>query len=280
MSLTPYYEDEQVTLYNADCVTALEALPTGSVQCVVTSPPYDNLRSYKGYSWDFERTAQQLHRVLCVGGVLCWNVNDSVVDGSETLTSCKQKIYFNEQCGFRIHDTMIYEKVNFSHPEKVRYHQVFEYVFILSKGSPRVFNAIKDKPNTWAGTGTFGVNTHRERDGEMTERKRNIIEPFGMRGNVWKGKTRGQEDICEKLEHPAMMPVWLANDLILSWSKEGDTVLDPFLGSGTTCTVARSLGRRSIGIDISEEYLKMAVSAKIQPAKAEAQKVGQLELIA
>lgn len=235
----------------------MKPLPDGSIQLVVTSPPYDNLRTYGGHSWDFENTARQLTRLLCDGGIICWNVGDSVVDGSETLTSCKQKIFFREECGLRIHDTMIYEKSNFGQPERSRYHQLFEYVFVLSKGKPRCFNPIKDKPNAWAGTGTFGRNTLRESDGTMGERKRNIIEPFGMRGNVWRGNTRGQEDCCDGVSHPAMMPKWLARDLILSWSNVGDTVLDPMAGSGTTATEALALGRKAISIEVNGDYVPL-----------------------
>lgn len=237
-----------------------DVLPTieaGSIHCSVTSPPYDNLRSYKALTWDdFEIVAHELYRVLCDGGVLCWNVNDSVVNGGETLTSAKQKIYFAERVGFRVHDTMIYEKNNFAHPERVRYHQMFEYVFILSKGEPRCFNPIKDKRNTYAGTGTYGKNTATQRDGSKIERKRNLIAEFGMRGNVWCGRTAGQENICEELVHPAQMPLWLARDLILSWSNPGDTILDPMAGSGTTGEGAEMLGRSSILIDVEPRFAK------------------------
>lgn len=242
---------------NLDSVVALQTLPAESVQLVVTSPPYDDLRTYGGHAWDFEATARELARVLCPGGVVCWNVGDSVVDGSETLTSAKQKIFFREQCGLRIHDTMIYEKSNFGHPEKNRYHQLFEYVFVMSNGRPRVFNPICDKANAWAGTGTFGINSMRQRNGDRKVRERNIIREFGMRGNVWRGKTRGQEAICEKLEHPAMMPGWLARDLILSWSNAGDLVVDCFAGSGTTGREAIANGRRAWLNDINAEYLRM-----------------------
>lgn len=248
---------DRLTILQGDALEMLRTLPAESVHCCVTSPPYDNLRTYGGYSWEFEGIARELFRVLVAGGVLCWNVNDATVDGSETLTSCKQKIFFREQVGFRVHDTMIYEKLNFSHPESSRYHQMFEYVFVLSKGSPRVFNPIKDKPNIWAGSGTFGKNTLRESDGLMKERKRNIITEFGRRGNVWTGRTRGQEEVCGSLPHPAMMPKWLARDLILSWSDPGETVLDPMCGSGTTLTEAIQTGRRAIGIELNPEYVQL-----------------------
>ncbi len=158
--------DDFLTLLEGDAVANLRTLETGSVQCVVTSPPYDALRTYGGFTWDFEATAKELYRVMCDGGIVCWNVGDSVVDGSETLTSAKQKIFFREQCGFRIHDTMIYEKTNFAHPETSRYHQLFEYVFILSKGSPRVFNPLMDRKNIYAGQGPYGKNVFRERNGK------------------------------------------------------------------------------------------------------------------
>lgn len=245
-----------------DSVRVLPTLEASSVQCCVTSPPYDDLRTYGGIKSftfdDFCIVAKELYRVLCDGGILCWNVGDSVVDGSETLTSSKQKIFFREQCGFRVHDTMIYEKVNFGHPEKSRYHQLFEYVFILSKGEPRCFNPIKDKRNIYAGTGTWGKNTVRERDGTMTERPRNLISEFGMRGNVWRGKTSGQEHGSIESVHPALMPHWLARDLIESWSNPGDLIIDPFFGSGTTGKAADLLGRQWLGIELNPEYAKLA----------------------
>jgi site-specific DNA-methyltransferase (adenine-specific) len=253
------WQDPYVTQHQGDCLEVLATLPEESVQTCVTSPPYDNLRTYQGFEWDFENTARELYRVMCKGGVAAWNVGDSVVDGSETLTSAKQKIFFVEQCGFRLHDTMIYEKCNFSHPEKTRYHQVFEYVFILSKGAPRCFNPICDKPNSTAGAvGNFGVNTFTERDGSKSERTKKLKAEFGMRGNVWKGKTAGQETVCAELLHPAQMPEWLARDLVKSWSNEGDLVLDPFSGSGTTLAVAKSLGRKALGIELSAKYCELA----------------------
>lgn len=249
-----------LTLSLNDSVSALRELPDACVELVVTSPPYDNLRTYGGHSWDFEGTASELYRVLCAGGVLCWNVGDECVDGSETLTSFKQAIHFKEACGFRVHDTMIYQKLSFSHPEQVRYHSVFEYVFVLSKGKPRCFNPIKDKPNATAGRPALGVNTFSRPDGSRHVRatQGGVSADWGMRGNVWKGKTRGQEEMCEAKAHPAMMPKWLARDLILSWSNPGDLVADPFAGSGTTGREAIANGRRTWLNDVNAEYLKMA----------------------
>lgn len=240
-----------------DALVELGKIPDESVQCCVTSPPYDNLRTYGGCSWDFKGIAMQLFRVLCPGGVLCWNVGDSVVDGSETLTSFRQAIYFKDVCGFKVHDTMIYEKTNFGHPEKSRYHQLFEYVFILSKGSPRCFNPIKDKRNAWAGHGPFGVSTMRNANGEQIQKQRNIIAEYGMRGNVWRCNTAGQENVCCPINHPAVMPFGLCRDLILSWSNVGDTVLDPMAGGGTTGRAALEFGRKAILIELNPKYIEL-----------------------
>lgn len=245
-----------LTVLHGDCVERLRRLKRGCVQLCVTSPPYDQLRTYGGFAWDFEKTAMQLYRVLCEGGVVCWNVGDSVVDGSESLTSAKQKIFFREKAGFRIHQTLIYQKRNFSHPDAARYHSCFEYVLVLSKGVPRTWNPIIDRRNITAGcAGSLGVNTFTETDGSKSERQKQFNTEFGKRHDVWLGNTRGQEEMCERLPHPAMMPKWLAHDLILSYSNAGDTVLDPLAGSGTSGAQALELGRKAILIELKDEYI-------------------------
>lgn len=255
-----------VKIIQGDALVVLKEFTDESVELIVTSPPYGDMRTYGGNcTWNFGRIATELYRILCDGGVLCWVVNDQVSNGGESLTSCKQKIFFVEQCGFRIHDTMIYQKRNFSHPERSRYHQVFEYVFVLSKGAPRVFNPIMDRKNLTAGcVGNLGVNTFTERDGSKSVRSKKVTKEFGMRHNVWLGNTRGQEEMCIELKHPAMMPKWLARDLILSWSNPGDTVLDPFAGSFTTCFEAEKVGRSAIGIELNPDYVSAASFASAQ----------------
>jgi DNA modification methylase len=248
------------TILQGDCVERLQEIPDGSVQLGVTSPPYDNLRTYGGFTWDFEKTALQLYRVLCDGGILCWNVGDSVVNGSETLTSAKQKIFFREEAGFRIHDTMFYEKANPANPSDAqgRYNQCVEYIFVLSKGRPRAFNPIKDKPNVSFGEIRYGRKARRNTHGEINRgyfSDRTPAAEFGLRGNCWRGKTSAQESVCKAKDHPAMMPKWLAHDLILSWSNIGDTVIDPLAGSGTTGKEALELGRKAILIELNPAYI-------------------------
>jgi DNA modification methylase len=240
-----------------DCRVLLAELPDACIDLTVTSPPYDNLRTYKGYTFDFETIARQLYRVTKRGGVVVWVVGDSVVDGSETTTSAEQKIFFRH-IGFNIHDTMIWEKPGTANPDVSRYHQVFEYMFVLSVGHPKTFNGLHDRKNKWAHR--FGKGTVRDTNGEMKHSKQDRIQysEKGLRNNVWYMKTASQENICAPNVHPAPFSEKLAHDHILSWSNPGDVVLDPMIGSGTTGKMAKEAGRHWIGFDISQEYVDLA----------------------
>ena len=243
-------------IHNMDCVEGLRLLPDDSVDLTVTSPPYDNLRTYNGFSWDFEATAKELFRVTRPGGVVVWIVADATINGSETGTSFKQALYFKE-CGFNLHDTMIWSKPSFTAVGtlKTRYASTFEYMFVLSKGRVKTFNPIKDRKNIYAGAKKHG--TIRQRDGSVRPvssiGKR--YSEFGQRFNVW---NMPPEQSNSKRCHPAQFPEQLAKDHIISWSNEGDTVLDPFMGSGTTAVVCIKNNRNYIGFEISEEYCDIA----------------------
>lgn len=244
-------------VYNENCLDTMGKIPDNFIDLTVTSPPYDNLRDYKGYSFDFENIAKQLYRVTKEGGVVVWIVGDATINGSETGTSFKQALYF-KQIGFNLHDTMIWEKGNFSNPSKTRYHQIFEYMFIFCKYKIKTFNAIKDKKNTYFGKSFFGINTVRLKNGNTKLRSnRNQINKLGMRTNIWKSNTAGQENPCTSNFHPAMFPEKLASDHILSWSNENDLIYDPFMGSGTTAKMCIANRRNWIGSEISSEYCKI-----------------------
>jgi site-specific DNA-methyltransferase (adenine-specific) len=239
-------------IYYENCLDTMARIEDGSIDLTVTSPPYDNLRSYNGYSFDFEAVARELYRITKDGGVVVWVVGDATIDGSETGTSFRQALFFKD-IGFNLHDTMIYQKHNFSNPSSNRYHQIFEYMFVFSKGKPKTFNALKDRPNVEAGKiGSWGKNTSRQVDGTMVERKRKVNTEFGMRYNIWRIKTE------MKPLHPAPFPEELARDHVLSWSNPGDVVYDPFMGSGTTAKVAIETGRKYLGSEISSEYWEIA----------------------
>lgn len=247
-------------IYCGDCLNICKSIDDNSIDMVITSPPYDSARFYNGYLFDFENIAKELYRIIKPGGVISWIVNDCYIKGSKSLTSFKQAIFFKEQCGFLVHDIIIYQKRNFSHPQKNRYHDVWEQVQILSKGKPKTFNPIIDRKNITSGKiGNLGINTFTEKDGSKSIRKKQITKEFGKRHNVWLGNTRGQEEMCIKLNHPAMMPKWLARDLIVSFSNIGDIVFDPMTGSGTSCVEAKKLKRNYIGCDISQEYCNLSI---------------------
>lgn len=239
-----------------DSAEVLKTLDAASIDLTVTSPPYDNLRTYNGYVFDFETIARELYRVTKPGGVVVWVVGDATVNGSETGTSFRQALYFKE-CGFNLHDTMIWNKGGFSATGAlaVRYAPVYEFMFILSKGLPGTFNPIKDRKTIHGGVILHG--TVRNPDGSTKPVSGNgdkRISEYSQRFNIW-----DVSPVKENREgdHPAPFPEALARDHILSWSNPGDVVLDCFAGSGTTLKMAKETGRQYIGIEISPEYCKI-----------------------
>ncbi|MDY0388999.1 MAG: site-specific DNA-methyltransferase [Methanolobus sp.] len=251
-----YHETEHGTIYCGDSVDVLKSMADESVDCCITSPPYDNLRDYKGYSFDFEGIANQLFRVIKQGGVIVWIVGDATVNGSETGTSFRQALYFKE-IGFNLHDTMIYMKNNPVPQSGKRYNQCFEYMFVLSKGTPNTFNPIMEETK-YKGVANM---KNRGKDGSLHYRKMERKNEKKV-GNIFAYSVGGGISTKDKIafQHPAIFPEQLAIDHILSWTNEGDTVLDCFFGSGTTGKCAAKYGRRYIGIDISEEYCAIAVN--------------------
>ena len=244
-------------IYNEDCLDTMAKMPDNFINLTVTSPPYDNLRQYNGYSFDFESIAKELFRVTKQGGVVVWIVGDETVKGSETGTSFKQALFFKE-IGFNLHDTMIYQKSNPIPIQHNRYQPCFEYMFILSKGKPNAFNPIME--NTVNPSGKLTI-TQREKDGSKNHGsgygyKRNSKR---YRHNVWKynvGKNQTTKDSVA-FEHPAIFPEQLANDHIISWTNEGDLVYDPFMGSGTVAKMCILNNRNWIGSEISSKYCEI-----------------------
>lgn len=246
-------------IHNIECAEGMEKLiPDESIDLVVTSPPYDNLRSYNGYSFNFEEIAQELWRVIKPGGVIVWVVGDATVKGSETGTSFRQALYFKE-LGFNLHDTMIYQKKNPMPLTHNRYEQQFEYMFVFSKGRPITFNPIMvdtvspDTKITTTKREADGVKVTGSGYGKKRNRKRIAYNVWAL--NVGKGQTTKD---AVAFHHPAIFPEKLANDHIISWSNPGDIVLDPFMGSGTTAKMAILNGRKYIGFEMSAEYCEIA----------------------
>ena len=246
-----------IELKQGDCLELMKDIPDGYVDLTVTSPPYDNLRTYNGNieQWNFEKfkdIAKELYRVTANGGVIVWIVSDATINGSETGTSFRQALYFKD-CGFNLHDTMIWEKTGML-PTQDRYYNIFEYMFVFSKGKPKAMNFICDHKTTAGGRiqkKDACINKGKQKDGAGTF----VRNEYSRRTNIWRitiGKNK------ETQGRPAPFPEQLAKDHIITWSNEGDTVLDCFMGSGTTGKMAVLNNRNFIGIELDEGYFNIA----------------------
>ena len=252
-------------IYCESNLDTMANMPDNFIDLVITSPPYDNLRDYKGYSFDFESIAKELYRVIKEGGIVVWIVGDSTIDGSESGTSFKQALYFKE-CGFNLHDTMIYNRVS-PFPDSIRYHQSFEYMFVLSKGKPKTFNGLRENKSKKSFT-SKNTTTYRNKDGttkklnkKAQERlKKSLNDKTKLMSNIWKISAGFGVSTVDKVafNHPAIFPEKLAANHIVSWSNENDLVYDPFMGSGTTAKMAHIYKRNWIGSDLSKEYVDIA----------------------
>tara|TARA_R110000772_G_scaffold44593_1_gene102583 strand:- start:18 stop:782 length:765 start_codon:yes stop_codon:yes gene_type:complete len=243
-----------INLMQGDCLEMMKTIPDGSVDLTVTSPPYDNLRSYNGNNdqWGehvWKDVIADLHRVTTDGGVVVWVVNDATIKGSETGTSFKQALWAME-CGFNL-ETMVWEKTGSGClGSNFYYSQNFEFMFVFLKGKPLRGKLIKDRENKKK-SGKETVNGNIGNDGKG--KYRSIYrKPYGKRTNIWRINTK------KNSKHPAPFPDQLAQDHILSWSNEGDTILDPFMGSGTTGVAAKNLNRDFIGIELDKTYFNIA----------------------
>jgi DNA modification methylase len=252
-------------LFNEDCLDTMAKMPSDFVDLTVTSPPYDSIRKYNGYSFNFEPIARELYRVTKKGGIVVWVVGDQTKNGDESGTSFKQALYFKE-IGFKLYDTMIYAKNNPLPKTHRRYEQAFEYMFVFSKGVPETFNPILE-PCKYAGNIQSGAARHNN-SGKL-EIKHGAGKPykdFKIKYNIWNytigaGHSTKYKDAYK---HPATFPDQLAHDHISSWSNEGDLVYDPFAGSGTVPAIAISLNRLFVASEISEDYCDI-IRRRISP---------------
>lgn len=250
-------------IYCMDNVQGMKQLDNESVDLVVTSPPYDNLRNYNGFSFDLDGMITELLRIVKMGGVIVWIVSDATINGSETGTSFRQALKFMEK-GFNLHDTMIWCKDGGGAiGSNLCYTQNFEYMFVFSKCKPKSVNLICDKKNLSFGKKDGCLTGRRNANGEHKSEVRNHNHEYSRRNNWWRLVPQAEEGSSF---HPAVFPEILVRDHIISWSNEGDVVLDPFMGSGTTAKVARALGRKYIGFEISQQYVDLA-NKRLQETK-------------
>lgn len=251
--------------YNESNLETMARMPDNFIDLTVTSPPYDNLRDYKGYSFPFEEIAKELFRVTKQGGVVVWVVGDATVNGSETGTSFKQALYFKE-IGFNLHDTMIYQKISYIPNKKAkRYDSLFEYMFVFSKGQPKTFNEIIENRTNIEKSVCKKDIMIRQKDGTFKKSERINKGLVKKMGNVWT-YLNNSNSTKDKIafEHPAIFPEQLANDHIISWSNAGDLIYDCFMGSGTVAKMAIINKRNWIGSEISKEYCDI-IEQRINP---------------
>ncbi len=251
-------QDFKNKIVHGDCIEVMKNFDDDSIDMVLTSPPYDNLRTYKGYSFPFDAIAKELFRIVKPGGVVVWVVNDATINGSETGTSFNQALLFKE-IGFNIHDTMIFKKRNpIPQIYRKRYNNEFEYMFVFSKGQVLTHNPIM-VPCLHAGLELNGTTyKNYSKNEQKREKMAKPVKSEKVKGNIWEYVVGKNLEDQEAKGHPAPFPCELARDHIISWSNEGDLILDPMNGSGTTCKAAKQLGRNYIGIDISLEYCEIA----------------------
>lgn len=269
---------EENKIYCGNCLDVMKEIKEESIDLVVTSPPYDKIRDYKGFVFDYKKIVKELYRVMRQGGVVVWVVGDQTKNGSETGSSFKQALYF-KYVGFRLHDTMIWEKEGgFSDvgSTRVRYAQCFEYMFVFIKGQGNTFNPLRDRVTKGFNLKIKGGGP-KKKDGICQKLKSNQGKIYckdgkGIRYNIWKAVHACGKELTG---HPAPFPESIVEDHILSWSNEGDLVFDPMCGGGTTCKMAIRNKRRFIGCDISEEYCEMA---KIRVRKESESRKGLLLL--
>ena len=241
-------------IYNENCLDTMDRMKDDFIDLTVTSPPYDNLRNYNGYSFDFESIAKELFRITKKGGVVVWIVADATIKGSETGTSFKQALYFKE-IGFNLHDTMIYDKGYAPNTQNNRYNNCFEYMFVFSKGKPKTYNLLREARTTKGNR----KSTIRLKNGDTKIEERNLNTDRVLR-NIWhidNGYNRSTKDKIG-YKHPAMFPEKLVGKHLLSWSNENDLVYDCFMGSGTTAKICLLHNRKYIGSEISKEYVDIS----------------------
>jgi site-specific DNA-methyltransferase (adenine-specific) len=247
-------------IYCESNLETMARMPDDFIDLVVTSPPYDNLRTYNGYSFDFENVAKELFRIIKENGVVVWVVADSTINGSESGTSFRQALYFKEM-GFNLHDTMIYAKNSYMPLTHNRYEQAFEYMFVFSKGKPKTFKPIMI-PSLTEGTkrNRSGSKANETTYSERLREEKTTVKAKKQKPNIWFYDV-GKND---KTNHSAPFPEKLANDHIISWSNENDLIYDPFMGSGTTAKMAFINNRKFIGSEISQEYVELA-NKRLEP---------------
>ncbi len=246
-------------IYNEDCIIGLKKIPNNSIDLVVTSPPYDNLRQYNGFSVDLHKTGEEIFRVLKEGGIAVMVMQDQTINYGKTLTTFRTIVDWVDNIGFKLFETIIYRKHGTEGAWwKNRFRVDHEYMPIFLKGKkPQYFNKEPVKIPSKHGGKIMTGSGNRKTNGETTKTVRRMINPTKCPGTVWNYLMAGDKNPLKRL-HPAVFPDKIPIDFIRVFCPEGGIVLDPFMGSGSTAVAAIKTKRNFIGFEISEEYVKIA----------------------
>lgn len=242
-----------------DSEVVLKNIPDNSIDLVVTSPPYDDLRKYNGFSFNLHNIGVELYRVLKDGGVVAMVIQDSTKDFGKSLTSFRTIVDWCDNIGFKLFETVIYHKNGTEGAWwKHRFRVDHEYMPIFVKGyKPQYFNKEPLKIPSKHGGQVMSGSANRRTDGTTTPIVKREINLMKCRGTVWDYMMAGDKNPLKR-KHPAVFPDKIPFDFIQCFCPEGGIVLDPFVGCGSTVVMAKKLGRKYIGIDISDEYCELA----------------------
>jgi len=242
-----------------DNLEVLKQYEDNTFDLTVFSPPYDNLRDYNGYSFDMNKLGVELYRVTKEGGIVVMVIQDQTINGVKSLTSFKTIIDWCDNVGFGLFECNIYKKQGKDGAWwSKRFRVDHEYIPIFIKGNrPNNFDKESIKIPSKHGGKTMTGGANREKDGTTKKSVKMVINPLKCPGTIWDYANGGDKNKVKRL-HPATFPDKIPYDFIQVFTKEGDIVLDPMNGSGSTCIAAKILGRKYVGIDISEEYCEIA----------------------
>ncbi len=248
-------EIEKNNIYNEDCLEFMKKIPENYIDLTVTSPPYDNLRNYNGYHFDYQSIASELYRITKNGGVVVWVISDKITNGNKTLTSFHHALFF-QKIGFNVHDVMIYKKKNTPFMRSNAYTNCYEFMFVFSKNKVKTFNPLVEKTVRQG----YEMVVHNKGADAVNKKVLKELKSEKTKTNIWEYAVGLHGSTSDKIAfgHPAIFPEKLAEDHILSWTNIGDLVFDPMCGSGTTCKMAKKNNRFYIGCDISQEYVDIA----------------------
>ena len=242
-----------------DAVKVLNQLNENTVDLTVFSPPYDGLRDYNGYMLDLHKLGEALYRVMKDGGIVAMIIQDQTVKKAKTLTSFRTILDWCDNIGFRLFECNIYQKQGKDGAWwSKRFRVDHEYMPIFVKGeSPRHFDKEHIKiPSKHAGK-TMKGGANRDKNGVTQPSSIIKINNKKCIGTIW-NCVNGGDKVVLKREHPATFPDKIPYNFISTFTKQGDLVLDPMVGSGSTAITAHILNRDYIGIDISSDYCKLA----------------------